>query len=62
MLSVRTDAKTYHFGLNHSQFWNGDLPFPVTRTKARLRLSLFSLAARMILFVYAGFLIWRWFG
>lgn len=62
VLSVRTDTKTYHFGLSGSSYWMHDLPFPVRRTKGRLRLSLISLLARAALIGYALYFVWRWFG
>ena len=60
VLSARTDTHTYHFGLNGSRYWKGDLPFPVTRTKTHLRLSWISITARAILIGYALYAIWLW--
>lgn len=45
-LAVRTENKTYHFGLNGSRYWDGELPFPVTRQKSKLRMSPLSFMAR----------------
>jgi len=49
VLKIRTDAEAYQFGLNGGRFWAGELPFPVTREKGRLRYSKFSIAMRVIL-------------
>ena len=38
VLAVRTESKTYHFGLNGWRYWKGELPFTVTRKKTRLKL------------------------
>jgi hypothetical protein len=61
VLSVRTDANTYHFGLNPGSYWKGDLPIPATRTFSKLRLSPFSFLIRAVLIGYLGYLGWRWF-
>ena len=58
VLAVRTDSKTYHFGLNGWRYWKGELPFAVTRQKSRLRLSPISLIARIVLI--AGIIYWIW--
>lgn len=58
VLSARTDTHTYHFGLNGTRYWKGDLPFPVTRKKTRLRLSWISIIARAILIGYLIYAIW----
>lgn len=60
VLAVRTDSKTYHFGLNGFRFWEGELPFPVRRTKARLRLSLFSFVMRAVVVGCIAYLVWEW--
>ena len=60
VLSARTDLHTYHFGLNGWRYWNGDLPFPVTRKNTRLRMSWISIAARAILVGYILYAIWLW--
>ncbi|TWU05437.1 hypothetical protein [Allorhodopirellula heiligendammensis] len=60
VLSARTDSHTYHFGLNGSRYWKGDLPFPVTRTKTRLRMSWISIAARTVLIGYVAYAAWQW--
>ena len=60
-LAVRTENKTYHFGLNGSRYWDGELPFPVTRQKSKLRMSLLSFMARVVLIGYACYLAWAWF-
>ncbi len=54
--------ETYHFGLNGWEYWNGELPFPVKRTQARLRMSFFSFLIRAILLGYICYVIWRWIG
>ena len=60
ILRIQTDQKTYHFGLNRGRFWQGELPFPVRREKAKLRYSAVSLFARCFLVVYGLLLLWRW--
>lgn len=60
VLSVRTDAKTYHFGLNGGRYWRGELPFSVTREQGRLRLSAISLLARGVLLGFVVYYAWRW--
>jgi len=61
VLSVGTDEKTYHFGLNGWRYWQGELPFPVTRQKSKLRWSFVSIAARAVLIGYIAYQLWRWF-
>jgi len=58
-LSVDTDKGAYHFGLNPGKFWKGELPFPVTRQKARLRMSPRSVVARVVVIGYLAYLVWR---
>ena len=60
VLAVRTDAETYHFGLNGWGFWRGDLPFPVTRKSAKLRMSPISFLARAVLVGFAVYYLWHW--
>jgi len=60
ILSVRTATHTYHFGLNGWRYWNGELPFPVTRKRTRLRMSWISIAARVILIGYLAYAVSRW--
>ena len=60
VLSVRTETKTYHFGLNGRRYWKGELPFPVKRTKSKLRLSVISFLARAVLIGYAIYFVWGW--
>ena len=60
VLAVRTDNDTYHFGLNGWRYWNGELPFPVTRKQARLKMSPISIVARAVLIGYVVYVAWRW--
>lgn len=60
VLAIRTANDTYHFGLNGSRYWNGELPFPVTRQKTRLRMSPISIIARVLLIGYAIYFLWQW--
>ncbi len=60
ILAVRTDNDTYHFGLNGWRYWMGELPFPVTRNQTRLRMSLISILARVVLIGYALYFVWTW--
>ncbi len=60
VLAIRTDTETYHFGLNGGRYWNGELPFPVTRQQARLKMSPISVLARVVVIGYAIYVIWRW--
>lgn len=62
VLAVRTDANTYHFGLNHGDFWNGELPFAVERRKTTLRLSLVSVLARVAVISGILCLLWQLLG
>ena len=62
VLAVRTDSDTYHFGLNGWRYWNGDLPFPVTRQRSKLKLSPISIVARAVVIGYAAYFVWRWVG
>ena len=61
LLMVKTDSNTYHFGLNGWRYWKGELPFPVSRQNARLRLSPISLIARIAVAVGILYLIWQKF-
>lgn len=60
ILAVRTDSDTYHFGLNGWPYWKGELPFPVTRKQARLKMSPISIIARAVLIGYASYFVWNW--
>jgi len=61
ILTVETDAKTYHFGLNGwGKFWKGDLPFDVAREKGQLGFTWFSIVVRLILLSYIVYLLWQW--
>ncbi len=62
VLAVRTDTQTYHFGLNGWGYWKGVLPFPVKRTQARLRMSLFSFLVRVMVLGYMFHVVWKWIG
>jgi len=60
VLAVRTDDDTYHFGLNGWRYWQGELPFPVTRQKTKLKMSPISIAARAVLIGCAVYYVWQW--
>jgi hypothetical protein len=60
VLAVRTDKETYHFGLNGWAYWKGELPFPVTREQARIRMSAISILARVVLIGFAIYFMWNW--
>jgi hypothetical protein len=60
VLAVRTDTDTYHFGLNGWRYWKGELPLPVTRQQAKLKMSPISILARAVLIGYAIYLVWSW--
>lgn len=60
VLAVRTDDETYHFGLNGWRYWDGELPFPVSRQKTRLKMSPISIVARAVLIGYAVYFLWHW--
>jgi hypothetical protein len=60
VLAVRTDGDTYHFGLNGGRYWEGELPFPLKRQQASLKMSPLSLIARVGLIGYAVYLVWNW--
>ena len=59
ILAVRTNNDTYHFGLNGWRYWKGELPFPVTRVQARLKMSPISILARAVLIGYAAYFVWN---
>ena len=60
ILSLRTDYKTYHFGLNGWRYWKGELPFPVTRKETKLRQSIISLFAKAALTGLAIYYVGHW--
>jgi len=59
VLMVKTDPKTYQFGLNAGKFWTSKLPFPVEREAASLGMSPVSLAIRLILFAVISYVLWH---
>jgi hypothetical protein len=61
VLRVRTDDRTFQFGLNAGKFWRGDLPFPVSRERGRLSYSPFSLVIRLIIIGYLLYYVWTQF-
>ncbi|WP_437200950.1 hypothetical protein [Planctomicrobium sp. SH664] len=61
ILTIETDERIYHFGLNGwGQFWLGDLPFPVKRESGKPQLSWFSIVVRLILLGAIVFNLWQW--
>ena len=61
ILTIETDDKTYHFGLNgRGKFWKGDLPFEVSQEKGKLNFTWFSMIVRVILFSYIAYMLWQW--
>jgi len=61
ILTVETENRTYHFGLNGwGPFWKGDLPFPVQREKGKLGFIWFSIAIRLIIVGWIVYFVWRW--
>lgn len=61
VLRVRTDDRTYQFGLNPGRFWRGELPFPVSRERGRLAYSPFSLIVRLVILGYILHYAWTHF-
>jgi hypothetical protein len=62
ILTVTTDDRTYHFGLNGwGQFWKGSLPFEIRHEKGTLGASWISIVARVVLCGYIGYRLWQWF-
>jgi hypothetical protein len=62
ILTVQTDTRTYHFGLNGwGQFWKGNLPFQAKREKGKLGLSWFSIVFRVVILGLIGYQLWHWF-
>jgi hypothetical protein len=62
ILTVETEDRTYHFGLNGwGRFWNGDLPFELKREKGKLGFTWFSIIVRVILVGYIAYLLWQLF-
>ena len=60
VLRIQTKDRTYHFGMNWGAFWKGQLPFAVRREKGKLGYSVFSVAVRLLLLGYLGYLLWSW--
>ena len=61
ILTVETDDRTYHFGLNGwGRFWKGNLPLDAKRETGKLRFTWFSIVVRVILVGYIGYLVWQW--
>ena len=62
ILTIKTDARTYHFGLNGwGSFWRGPLPFDAARERGKLSFTWFSILVRLMLFGYLGHVLWQWF-
>ena len=59
VLRIRTGEMTYHFGLNGSAFWQGELPFPVKRENGSLGYSTVSIVFRVIVLFYVVLFLWR---
>ncbi len=62
VLGIRTEEKTYHFGVNGRHYWNGELPFIVTRQSTKLRSSPISVIARIAVVGGILYLLWQTFG
>lgn len=61
ILTVETDERTYHFGLNGwGRFWKGELPFEAKRERGRLGFTWFSIIVRVILVGYIAYIGWQW--
>jgi hypothetical protein len=61
ILTVDTEDRTYHFGLNGwGRFWKSELPFAAKREKGELGFTWFSIVVRLILVGYIGYIAWRW--
>ena len=60
VLTVRTDTEKYHFGLNGWRYWQSNLPFPVKRQQAKLKMSPISILARAVLIGYVIYVGWSW--
>lgn len=61
ILTVDTEDRTYHFGLNGwGRFWKSELPFDAKREKGKLGFTWFSIVVRLILVGYIGYFAWRW--
>lgn len=58
ILKLQTQDATYQFGLNGNKYWASDLPFPVARETGKLKYSIFSIVARVIL---VAALVWHFF-
>ncbi|MEM8810547.1 MAG: hypothetical protein AAGF01_31435 [Cyanobacteria bacterium P01_G01_bin.38] len=61
VLRIKAQGQIYQFGLNPGRFWASDLPFPVERRSARLKLSWFSLTVRIVALAALGYWIWDQF-
>jgi hypothetical protein len=61
ILTVETADRKYHFGLNGwGRFWKGDLPFEAERENGTLGFTWFSIALRIVLAGYVGYILWQW--
>ncbi len=60
VLQIDSSDKRYHFGLNTNRYWRGELPFPVQRESANLRLSMFSVVVRVLAAIWILSLLVRW--
>jgi hypothetical protein len=61
VLRIVCKDRIYQFGLNPGSYWKGELPFSVKRVRMRLGYSWFSMVARVIGALLAGYLVWTWF-
>ncbi|MEM6691565.1 MAG: hypothetical protein AAF664_19205 [Planctomycetota bacterium] len=61
VLTIETDKKTYHFGLNGwGPFWKGSLPFDIERENGKLSFTWFSIIVRAVMTAYIAYVVWRW--
>lgn len=62
ILTVETEDRTYHFGINGwGRFWKGDLPFDAKRENGKLTFTWFSIIVRVLLVGYIAYVAWQWF-
>jgi len=61
VLMIKTEEKTYHFGLNGGKYWKGELPFDVKREKGKLGYDKISIIIRIMIIGYLVYLVWESF-
>jgi hypothetical protein len=58
VLRINTADRRYHFGVNGNAFWKGEMPFAVVRREGKMKYSTFSIAVRILIVGYLGYVVW----